>query len=261
MSMDKSKYCDYTNVPVELCVFSLQNRKANQVRLFLYFKSNSNGYLKNKREIYVSAANRLNNNIKTIHNHLNWLIKEGWIIPDINVNSICIISFEKLAKKLGFRSPKGALLYKSDICHFKSFAIASVIKYNLMRINGRKHQAGLKMWSPKLGENPPYPHLTHNYLAKVLNKSKSAISEYKKLASTNKFLTCEKKYEDLKISPRHYSHLREYGPYESEKLIKKSSTILRQLPDKIDCSVKLRNKWNLREVCRKNRYGKKTESS
>lgn len=258
---DRSIYHDYINVPIELCKYSLENRKSNQVRTFLYFKSRSNGYVKNKRKAYLKASEDLQVSVKTVYNHLHWLINEGWIIPDPKVNSIRVISFEHLADRMGFLSTKGALLYKTDIQNFKSFSVASVIQYNLMRSKGRKSLAGLKMRSPQPEEILPYPHLTHNYLAKVLNKSKTAISGYKKQACTNKFLTCEKKYEDLKISPRHYSYLREYGPYKSETLIKKSSTILRQLPDKIECSVKLRNKWNLREVCRKNRYGKNTEPS
>jgi len=261
MIENESEYYDYNNIPIELCKFSLQHGKTNHVRLFLYFKSNSNGYLKNKREVYKRAAVSLNNNIKTIHNHLNWLIKEEWIIPDLKVNSIRIISFEKLASKLGFLSTKGAVLYKIDIRDFKSFAIAAVIQYNMMRNKRRNYQAGLKMRSPQLREIPPYPHLTHNYLAKVLNKSKTAISRYKKQSCRMKFLKCQKKYENLYIPSFHYNSFKEFGPYESYKLLKRSGTILRQLPDKIECFIKLRNKWNLREVCRKNRNEKKTEPS
>lgn len=261
MEKNSHQYFDYFNVQVELCLYSIRNKKTNQVRLFLYFKSNSNGYLKNQREVYQRAAVSLNNNIKTIYKHLNWLIQEGWIIPDLKVNSIRIISFEKLARKLGFLSTKGAVLYKIDIRNFKSFAIAAVIQYNMMRNKRRNYQAGLKMRSPQLREIPPYPHLTHNYLAKILNKSKTAISRYKKLSCRQKFLKCEKKYENLDIPSFHFNNLKEFGPYESGKLLKKSGTILRQLTDKIECSIKLRNKCNLREVCRKNRNEKKAEPS
>lgn len=140
-------YFDYINVPVALCSYSLQIRKANQVRLFLYLKSISNGYIKNNHEIYLKAAKELGVCIKTIMNHRNWLILEGWLIPDYTANSIRIVSFEILVSKLNLLSATGVIIYKSEVKDYKIIAIAAVVKYNLMRRKRRRPEMELKMWS------------------------------------------------------------------------------------------------------------------
>ncbi len=115
------------------------------------------------------------------------------------MNSIRIISFEILASKLNFFSATGVLIYKSEIKNYKSIAIAAVYKYFMMRLRRRKPVTELKMWSSQLHKFPPYPHLAHTYLAKVLNKSKTSVSRYKKLSQKKKYLKSIKRFEDLKI--------------------------------------------------------------
>lgn len=250
------QYYDYLNVPVALCQYSLTVEKIAQVRLYLYFKSISNGYIKNKISVYQRAANDLKVCMKTIRNHKRWLLNEGWLIHDLRVNSIRILSFKVLATKLGFLSASGVILYKSEIQNFKGIAIAAIIEYYMMRSKRRKKVTELEMWSSQFPSYLRYPHLAHNYLAKVLNKSKTAIYKYKKYSSDKKYIKIKKKYFDLQISGDRIQSLKQYGPINSDNLKRKGSTILYQLPDEIHCQVRLRRKDDLRKICQNNREGK-----
>lgn len=259
MKINSHQYYDYFNVPVALCTYSLQVRKVNQVRLYLYFKAISNGYIKNNSKIYTESAKKLGVTKKTILNHRNWLIKEGWLIPDYEVNSFRIISFEILASKLNFFSATGVLLYKSEIKNYKSIAIAAVIEYHIMGLKRRKHAAELKMWSSQPQKFPPYPHLPNSYLAKVLQKSKTSAWRYIKLSQKKRYLQSFKKYEDLMLPSADINLFKTYGPYEPEKLKKIKGRIVKQLPNELKCNITLRRKDNLRRICQENREGKKTE--
>jgi hypothetical protein len=250
------QYYDYLNVPIALCVHSLKERKINQVRLYLYLKSISNGYIKNDPPIFKKAALELRVCIKTIRNHRDWLLKEGWIIHDSEVNSIRIISFKLLAVKLEFPSASGVIIYKSDIKDFKGIAIAAIIEYYMMRSKRRNKVTELEMWNSQFPSYLRYPHLAHSYLAKVLNKSKSAIYKYKKHACNKRQIKTKKKYLDLQLAGDSIVPLKEHGPLNPDNLKQRRGTILYQLPDEIHCHVKLRRKDDLRNICQKNRQGK-----
>lgn len=250
------QYFDYLNVPVALCQYALKEEKIAQVRLYLYLKSISNGYIKNRKSVYQKAANYLNVCLKTIRNHRSWLVKEGWLIYDLKVDSIRIVSFKVLATKLDFPSASGVILYKSEIQNFKGVAIAAIIKYYMMRSKRRKMVTELEMWCSQFPSYLRYPHLAHNYLAKVLNKSKSAIYKYKKHAINKRQIKTKKKYLDLMLSGDSIELFKEHGPLNPDNLKKRGGTVLYQLPDEIYCNIILRRKDELRKICQKNRHGK-----
>jgi len=258
MRKNTQQYYDYLNVPVQLCAYALKERKENHILLYLYLKSISNGYIKNKNEIYTKAAQEIGVCVKTIKNHRNWLIDIGLLIPDVKVKSIRIISFELLAQKLEFLSATGVLVYKSDIKNFKSIAVAAVIEYLMMRVRRREKVTELKMWSSQSHDTLRYPHLPHNYLAKVLNKSKTAAYRFKKIATKNRYIKIKKRYQDMQIGNVDINLLKIHGPFNPDKLKKSRGRIISQLPDEIQCMVTLRRKDNLRIICQINRERKKS---
>lgn len=251
-----TEYYDYINVPVALCTYSLQIRKANQVRLYLYLKSISNGYIKNNHEIHSKAAKELGVCIKTIMNHRNWLIREGWLIPDYKVNSIRIISFEILASKLNLLSATGVIIYKSDLKDYKIIAIAAVVQYNLMRRKRRGQETELQKWSSQSPEFPPYPHLPNSVLAKIVVTSKTTASRYKRQSKKGGYLETSKRFEDLGIPKSEILNLKRYGQFQPERLRIIRNKVFLRLPDEVRCNLQFRRKYNLRAVCRKNRLEK-----
>jgi hypothetical protein len=256
MKKHSSEFFDYNNVPIALCSYSLQKRKANQVRLFLYLKSISNGYIKNKHEIYSKAAKELGVCIKTIMNHRKWLIREGWLIPDFTANSMRIVSFEIVVRKLNLQSATGVLIYRSDLKDYKNIAIAAVVKYNLMRPKRRRREMELKMWSSQSHEFPPYPHLPNSVLARIVGTSKTTASRYKRQSKKGAYLETSKRFEDLGIPGTEILNLKRYGQFQPERLRVIRNKVFLRLPDEVRCNLQFRRKYNLRAVCRKNRMEK-----
>lgn len=252
MKKYSSEYFDYLNVPVALCTYSLQQRKANQVRLFLYLKSISKGYVKNNSELYFKAAKELGVCQRTVKNHRNWLIKEGWLIPDEDANSIRIVSFEILVRKMNILSATGVIINKSTLKDYKNLAIAAVVKYNLMRQKRRKQETEFKMWSSQSPEFPPYPHLPITALAKIVGASKTTASRYKSQAKKGGRIETSKRFEDLGIPKSEILNLKRYGQFQPERLRIIRNKVFLQLPDELRCNLQFRKKSNLRAVCKKN---------
>lgn len=250
MKKYSSEYFDYLNVPVALCTYSLQQRKSNQVRLFLYLKSISNGYIKISNRHYVKATKELGVCDRTIRNHLKWLIHNGWLIIDRQANSINIISFERLVKKLNLQSATGVLIYKSDLKDYKTIAIAAVVKYNLMRPKRRIPETELKMWSSQSPELPPYPHLPNSVLSRIVGISQTTASRYKKQSKKAGYIEAKKIFTETGIPLSEISHLRQYGVYKPGKVRNIKNRVVIQLPDKIMCNLEFRIKKNLQPVCR-----------
>lgn len=258
MKKNGPQYFDYLNVPVGLCLYSLQTKKTNQVKFFLYLKSISSGYVQKNNSELLLIASHLDICYKTLNTYLQWLLQHGWLIPDPIACNYRIIGFNSLTEKLGFTSSTGALLYKNDIPRFKSFAVAAVIAYLIERIRVRQWQtkAGLIKGSPNLSGLPTYPSLPHMYLAKTLKLSKTSAYEYRKLTVENKFLKCYKIYENLGFTSENFITLKKYYSENPEALRKKGKQIYIQLPDKIESLVYLRTKSNIRVVCQRNRMRK-----
>ena len=259
MRKNSPEYFDYFNFPIGICLYSLQKKKTNQVKLFLYLKSiSSNGYMQNTKSVFLTTSNQLGICYKTLRTHMKWLISQGWIVPDPIAHNYRIVGFNMLTEKLGFTMSTGAILYKDDIPKFKSFAVAAAITYLMDRIRVRRRQieAGLIKGGPNLGNLPAYPFLPHTYLAKALGLSKSTAYEYRKLTMGNEFLRCIKKFNKLDVSSENFNLLKRYASFGSDALLKNGKRVMIQLPDQIKSNVYLRTKVNIRESCHKNRLGK-----
>lgn len=256
-----SQYYDYLNVPVGLCFYSLENRKTNQVKFFLYLKSISSGYVIENEPEFLAIASNLGICNKTANSYLKWLVSQGWLIHDPIAKNYRIIGFNSLASKLCFTSSTGAILYKKDITKYKSFAIAAVITYLIERIRVRQWQtkAGLIKRSPNLNSLPSYPFLPHTYLAKALKISKSSAYEYRKMTKGNQFITCLKKYENLDFNSKGLSLMKKHYPERPERLRRKGDQVFTQMPDHINSTIYLRTKANIRTTCQINRMGKKPD--
>lgn len=247
---------DYINVPVELCLFSLRDKKTSQVRLYLFFKSISSGFIPNSSNTIHMSAEILNVCERTVKNHLYWLIEERWLIHYPETNSFRVIGFKPLAVKLSFRIASGGLLYKNEILKYKAFASALVITYYMMRIKRRKRLTEFKKGSSSSHDLPPYPHLPHLYLAKVLGVTKSSAATYRKLAIKSGYLIQKCQFEDLKIPVDQLGLIKSTDVFDNRLLKKINNSVHIQLPDKIESQIHLRTKWELRSICQKNNMEK-----
>ena len=194
-----------TNIPVSLCEYALVNRKVNQLKLYIYLKLNSDGYIRFDETSIKKCSETIGIHIKTVKSSLKWLVKNKWITINSKRQVLHVTSYNRLKNKLKTNVKTGAFIDLKDTAEYKLFealCCAIVITYYL----GRKHY--FDKWSERKygGSNTNhnkvkgfYP-MPNGYLAKCLNlsistayriKQKAEDAGYIKTKSNNIFLEKE----------------------------------------------------------------------
>jgi len=127
----------YTSIPVSLCEFALVNRKINQVKLYIYLKLISDGYVVMGNGCrYKQWSDAIGVHEKTVKSSFKWLVQQKWITVNSNRNAIRIISYKNLSRKLGLNLKTGYLCEVEQVRDFKqlkALCCAIVITYYLDR--------------------------------------------------------------------------------------------------------------------------------
>lgn len=176
----------FTNIPVSLCEYALVNQKINPLKLYIYLKLNSDGYILDNKELYSIWAKTIGISVKTIKSSLAWLIKNKWIIVNGKRNALNVISYQKLLRKLKIKPQSGCFCRFKDCIDFKkikSLCSAIVITYYL---NKRKYclnrSERIKEGSITNREQKGFYLLSNHYLAKCLRVSISTAYRHKQKA-------------------------------------------------------------------------------
>lgn len=185
----------YTNIPVLLCQYALINQKVNPLKLYIYLKLNSDGYVSNDESKFKNWAEAISVNKKTIMSSLDWLIKNKWITVNGKRNVLKIISYENLLKKLKIETQSGCSLeFKNckDFEEFKSLCCGIVVTYYL---NKRKYclnrSERIKEGSiMNRGQKGFYLFPSH-YFAKCMNISIVTAYRYKQKAKKAGYIEVE----------------------------------------------------------------------
>lgn len=192
----------YTTLPVELCRYALINRKSNHLLVFIYLKHITNGHISNDTSLYQEWAIDLRLNKRTISNCINWLIKNKWITVNGKKQSLKIIGYAKLFKKLKFQSLSAVRYEPDNFLDFTDFCCAAVIIYYIQkkRFIDKKRRSGSKMEDSNMNRNSypkGYSELPVSYLAKCLGVSNSTANNYKKRAEKAGFITIKRQFYTL----------------------------------------------------------------
>ena len=99
----------YTNIPATLCEYALVNRKINQLKLYIYLKVNCSGEISYNYKSYSKWSKELEISSKTTKSSLAWLIENKWVTVNSKKETLKIISYRKLSKKLGLKFKTGYL--------------------------------------------------------------------------------------------------------------------------------------------------------
>ena len=168
----------YTNIPILLCEFALVNRKVNQLKLYIYLKLNSEGYIEFDDLNFKKWADQIGVSERTIKTSLSWLIKEKWLTVNGKRNVIHVISYKKLKKKLNLNFKTGILfepVERISYLYFRAFCCASVIQYYLGKKRYFERQSvtikGVANKNCKI--NRGFYPMANSYLAKCLGVSLS----------------------------------------------------------------------------------------
>lgn len=193
-----------TNIPVSLCEYVLINRKISQLKLYIYLKLNSEGFVvyEGDNEIYKEWGVAIGLGEKTVRSSLKWLIKHKWITVDGKRGVLKLVSYEKLSKKLNLSSKTGVLWEfnkKEDFVYLKAFCCTIVITCYLRRKRYFDRQSGringgLIMNCSKI---KGYYPMANSYLAKCLRVSLATAHRYKQEAEDAGYITTKSNYSFL----------------------------------------------------------------
>ncbi len=180
----------YTTLPIGLCKYALVNRKINQLKLYLYLKLTSSGYIRYEDNINEHITNwsiELNLDRKTVSSSFKWLIENKWITVNSISKALHIKGYSALAKKLKLIIKSSVIYEPTDFKDLKGICCASVIIYyrNKLKYFNRKNKSVVNMRltkkNLKLLKNGSY-FLPLTYIAKSLKISKSTANNFKKIA-------------------------------------------------------------------------------
>ncbi|MFP5437250.1 MAG: hypothetical protein ACLGH8_05665 [Bacteroidia bacterium] len=192
----------YTNIPVSLCEFALVNRKINQLKLYVYLKLNSDGYIEFNHQRLAIWAYELGISIRTAKTAIEWLINNKWLTVNGKRNSLHIISYKNLGRKLHLQFGTGVILditNQIDYKHFKSFCCASVITFYLNKKRYFNKQSAINKGIAKTNckrINGFYP-MANSYLAKCINVSTTTAYRIKKDAEVSGFITTKSEFSHI----------------------------------------------------------------
>jgi len=177
----------YTTIPVGLCEYALKNRKVNHLKLYVYLKHISDGYVPYDPSVFKLWATDIGCSKRWIYEGLNWLIKNKWITVNGKRNSLHIVSYETICKRLDVFHKVAALYEPDDFTSLDAFCAASVIVFYMRRKAwmDRKRRPVSKMGDTNTNRKS-YPKgfntLPVRYLAKCLAVSDATANNYKQKA-------------------------------------------------------------------------------
>ena len=190
----------FTNIPVSLCEYALVNRKINQLKLYIYLKLISDGYVVMSNSCNKQWSEAIGVHEKTVKSSLKWLIRHKWITVNSNRNALRIISYKNLSRKLGLGLKTGYLYEVEQVEDFKklkALCCATVITYYMNRKRFfDKKQSGCIKGRPTTNckkKNTFYP-MPNNYLARSTNVSTATAYRYKHEAEKSGYIETKSNY-------------------------------------------------------------------
>ncbi|OFX58360.1 MAG: hypothetical protein A2066_14675 [Bacteroidetes bacterium GWB2_41_8] len=251
----------FLNIPVSVCIYSVQRNCIDEFQLFCWLKLNCNHRFNITDQIRFAAINNLGITRQTLNTRIDWLLKHKWINFNSKTDSFHINSFLVIHQKTTFSIVKGVLWENYDIKKFKAFVWAGIIGYYAKR----KHfidQNGFKLTDkgkPRVRMNKARPmmnsapcpfNLPLSYLAKSINKPKSTIQKMKALAKNEFFIEVENCFEDSNLLVSELQRLRRFSNSapEIKKYVLIAGRVKEQLPDKIYLCINFRSKRKLKHI-------------
>lgn len=251
----------YLNIPVSVCIFSVQQNCIDEFQLFCWLKLNCNHRFKMTDQIRFDAICSLGVSRQTLNARINWLLQHKWINFNSKKGIYHVNSFRIIHRKTTSRVTKGVLWENYEIKKFKAFVWAGVFGYfarrkrfidqNELRLSDReKPRIRMKKARPLKNPGPCSYNLPLSYLAKALKKSKSTIQKMKTLAERECFLEVENSFEDLNLSVPELVQLRRFAKNNPEikKYVLVAGKVKEQLPDEIYLAINYHSKRKLKHI-------------
>ncbi len=260
---------NYLNIPVSLCVFSIQQGCIREFQLFVWLKINCNHRFTVSNQLMFKSIREIGDTKQTIQKRLQWLLDRKWISYNSKTGIYHLNSFRIIHRKTNSSVSKGVLWENYDIQKFKAFVCAGVIGYYAkrkhyndtheirLRDKGQK-QVRVKKARPKKSLAPVSFSLPITYLSKAIGVPESTIRNMKLIASQNLFIEVENNFANSNLSVSELHNLRKFSKDlpELKKFKLKGDRVVEQLPDKIFVDLNFRYKSILKQNELTNRHRK-----
>lgn len=194
---------DYTTIPALLCEYAILNRKVNELKLYIYLKLNSNGFVCIDIKNNNKWARELGVSNKTIKKSLEWLKKKKWITVNSKRNSLKICGYAQLKNLIKISLTIGAIFEPTsvhDYKTFRAFCCGVVIKHYLdkkkyfdQKQSAAKNGASILNRFCKKGFYP----MANNYLATCLEVSLPTAFRIKNEAEKAGFIETKASFDTI----------------------------------------------------------------
>ena len=248
-------------LPVELCELAIRNRKAPELRLYLYLKFNHSGYIVLSRGIFQEIALGLRVSDKTVRTHFNNLLKLKWVTGNRRAKTYKVVSYKRIAQRYKFHSTKVCYIQDRHLnkLTFRTLLWAVVIGYWSQYRKGPKREMFRKR--PGKGSTcstthakeslPRFRPLANKYIEKVLGIPHSTIVKYKGEANSLGYITVRQMYEETGVGSMDLGMYKESNPEKAHLMrINRDCWVVICLPSEIRPELQYKN-------CRRLKNGKK----
>jgi len=187
----------YTTIPVGLCEYALKNTRVNHLKLYVYLKHISDGYVPYDPSLFKLWDTDIGRSKRWIYEGLNWLIKNKWITVNSKRNSLHIVSYEIICKRLDVFHKVAALYEPDDFKSLDAFCAATAIVFYMRRKAwmDKKRRPVSKMGDTNTNRKS-YPKgfytLPVRYFSKCLNVSDSTANNFKQKAIKGKLIEVQR---------------------------------------------------------------------
>lgn len=220
----------YTTIPVMLCEYALIHRKVNHLKLYIYFKQISSGYVSSNPNQLDAWATDIGKSKRWVQTTLKWLIKNKWITVNNKRQEYRVSGYRELCYKLDLLPHSSVIFEDDDYDSFKNFCCAVVFIYYLkLKIRtDKKNQSVSNLVDPIIKSWDFYFNGFHSmpisYLAKILGVSNSTANNIKQSALKTKLVMRKRNIPFLlnmfgkKIGVEHLQGLKKSCPEISGRL-------------------------------------------
>jgi len=199
------------NIPVDLCIHTLQNKLSRSFQLYILLKSSCSGKRLITQNDRINFTNDLDlKTAKTINKHFNKLQSLNWIGYNPKSGYYFIRGFDRVKEIQNLDYRTAAEFDPKEIKQFKAFIIGSVIGY---LVNSQKKDRRLEHQKARYnrsmpGRHPFYFPISSEVLANILNVSHVTALKYMKLAKKAGYIRIKK--NNLEPTGVHVSHYQAY---------------------------------------------------
>jgi len=226
---------EYLNVPIPILLYSLQERRTNEISLWLLLKFVSSGHFKLTRNLIlrIKAVMRIQKT-ETITKYLDWLLRKGFLTYNSNSKSYRLVSMRKISTGIDSKGYIGCLMYYQDLKSYKEFAFSAYVKHLIRRGRNRAKRVGSTMRGTRMNRSQYsssfYP-IPNELLAEIFNKSIPWVVEIRKLAKEKGYLDFTYDYEKLGIPSKDIEFYKATFPEIAPKVKVFENEIAIQIPN------------------------------